>query len=104
MARLRKADSTSIGKFAYSEKTGSLFIEFSNGGAYKYDAVPAQIFSGLRDAPSMGKYFRANILNVFAYQRITDFQEFVALTGDRSLVAVVPVLMDEIEGEEICLL
>lgn len=104
MARLKKADSTSIGKFAYSEKAQTLFIEFANGGAYKYDALPVKIFCSFRDAPSMGKYFRANILNKFAYQRITDFQEFVTFTGDRSLVVSVPVLLDEIEGEAICLL
>lgn len=83
MARLKKADSTSIGKFAYSERTLTLFIEFANGGEYKYDAMPVQTFCGFRDAPSMGKYFRATILNKFAFQRITDFQEFVALTGDK---------------------
>jgi hypothetical protein len=45
----------------YDPFASVLEIEFHNGAIYHYDDVTANIFSGLMDAPSSGKYFWAEI-------------------------------------------
>lgn len=47
-----------------------LFVKFLRGGLYGYDGVPEEVFNDLLNAESKGKFFSANIKNVFPYKKL----------------------------------
>lgn len=65
MIPVSSSDLSSVGY-----ENGTLYIAFHSGGLYSYSGVPEHIYSALLDAPSKGKFFHANIKNVYAYRRI----------------------------------
>ena len=57
-----EADSGHIARYGYSPSQSMVFIEFKNGGRWKYGGATAQeLFQGLSEADSAGKFFHANI-------------------------------------------
>ncbi len=46
--------SSNVASVGYDEDSSTLQVEFINGGTYQYFDVPENIFSGLRDAGSVG--------------------------------------------------
>jgi hypothetical protein len=54
----------------YDPETKVLEIEFHSGGIYQYSNVPETIFEQLMSAPSHGKFFHAQIKNIYPYRRI----------------------------------
>lgn len=48
----------------YDDETKQLSI-FTIRGAYDFEEVPRSVFEGLRDAPSAGEYYHANIKDQF---------------------------------------
>lgn len=65
MIPVSSSDLSSVGY-----ENGTLYIAFHSGGLYSYSGVPEHIYSALLNAPSKGKYFHANIKNVYTYRRI----------------------------------
>ena len=55
---------------AVGYESGILYISFHHGGAYCYYDVPVHIYRELMQADSHGKYFHANIRNVYRYQKL----------------------------------
>ena len=55
---------------AYDESEHSLYLKFRSGEVYRYFEVPVQPYQEFLAADSKGRYFRANILGRFAYERI----------------------------------
>jgi hypothetical protein len=53
----------------YQDSTAVLELEFCTGAVYQYAAVPREIFEGLQQAASAGRYFNAQIRNRFAGTR-----------------------------------
>ena len=51
-------------------ENGTLYIRFHNGRLYAYYNVPVSVYEALMSAGSHGKYFNANIRNLYAYARI----------------------------------
>jgi hypothetical protein len=47
-----------------------LEIRFESGRIYQYYNVPEEIFEGMMQAESKGRYFNANIRGKFDYQEI----------------------------------
>ena len=56
-----KVDSTAIEQVSYDKETQVLRIMFKRGAEYDYPNVPAYEFKALVSAPSVGKYYNANI-------------------------------------------
>jgi len=54
----------------YDEATGTLEVEFKNGGLYEYFDVPAEEYSALMLAPSKGTYFGDNIRDAYRFKRV----------------------------------
>lgn len=54
----------------YDETTGTLEVEFKNGGVYEYSDVPADEYSALMLAPSKGTYFGDHIRDAHRFKRI----------------------------------
>lgn len=54
---------------SYDEKSRELRVRFSNGGIYRYYAVPPDIVESLLEPPdgSPGRFFNDNVRDVFDY-------------------------------------
>ncbi len=63
-------NSRNLAAVDYDEESRTLFIWFQSGGRYKYFDVPEEIFHGLLNAGSKGKYFHAHIKNTYRYVRV----------------------------------
>jgi len=63
-------DSSNLASVGYNMWSGVLEIEFHGGRVYEYYGVPFDIYWGLMNAESHGKFFHAHIRNSFRYRRI----------------------------------
>ncbi len=55
---------------AYLAETSTLELEFRNGAAYRYFAVPRVVFDDLLAAESKGAYFGQCIRDIYPNQRV----------------------------------
>lgn len=76
--KLVKVNSTNIEQVGYEEGERISFSQkpisilrviFTSGITYDFYNVPRDIYEGLIDAHSVGKYFHQNIKNRFEYER-----------------------------------
>lgn len=65
--RMIPVDSSDLESVGF--ENGILCIRFHRGGSYYYYDVPESVFRDLLHAGSKGKFFHANIKNVYRYQR-----------------------------------
>jgi len=64
-------NSSMIASVGYDVATGTLEIEFKNGGAvWQYFDVPEHIGHGFESNASLGQYFLANIKNQYRESRV----------------------------------
>lgn len=63
-------DSSNLSAVGYDPVSQILRIRFRSGWIYDYYDVPENVYSGLMNAPSKGKYHNACIKNLFQYRRI----------------------------------
>ncbi len=61
--------SSNLKSVGYDRKNRILEIEFQNGRVYRYHGVPPEEYEGLLTAPSLGKYFIANIRDAYRYDK-----------------------------------
>lgn len=54
----------------YDEATGTLEVEFKNGGLYEYVDVPPEEYLALMSAPSKGTYFGERIRDRYSFTRV----------------------------------
>ncbi|HKZ41015.1 MAG TPA: KTSC domain-containing protein [Candidatus Hodarchaeales archaeon] len=62
--------SSTIASVGYHVDSSLLEIEFHSGGIYQYYDVPEHQYNDLMSADSLGKYFAANIRDVYRCSRI----------------------------------
>lgn len=62
--------SSNIDSIGYDEDTEKLRVRFNDGGTYEYQDVPGNVFTGLRDAASVGSYFHNRIKNVYTSTKL----------------------------------
>lgn len=62
--------SRNISAIGYNPDTQILEIEFLNGSVYEYLSVPPSEYAGLINADSKGKYFNANIKEIYAFVKL----------------------------------
>lgn len=62
--------SSNLKSVGYDQITKLLEIEFKGGRLYQYSSVPPQIYEGLMNAASKGKFFHAHIRDTFSYKKI----------------------------------
>ena len=62
-------ESSMIRSVGYDEASKTLEVEFTSGGIYEYYNVSPQAYKGLLAASSHGRYFLANIRDVYPYRR-----------------------------------
>jgi lysyl-tRNA synthetase, class II len=66
---LLKNTSTAIKGFDYDSEKKILKVDFTNGSVYLYRDVPESIYNNLKNAPSKGQYFNAEIKDKFGFDR-----------------------------------
>jgi len=62
--------SSNIDYVGYEESSQTLEITFRSGGVYEYSNVPEPIFSALRAASSVGRYFAVHIKDHYRCSKI----------------------------------
>jgi len=69
MKRVAVASSTIVA-IGYDPDTSTLEVEFKNGTVYEYDGVPVEIYEGIMNSNSHGKYLNAHVKERFSFRRI----------------------------------
>lgn len=64
-----EADSSMISAFGYDEQEQILEVAFHKTGVYRYFEVPKDVFEGLREASSQGRYMRGHIIDCYLYEK-----------------------------------
>lgn len=54
-------DSSNLSGVGYDPDLEILIVEFTSGGIYAFHGVPPEVYTSFQNAPSMGRYFAANI-------------------------------------------
>jgi hypothetical protein len=67
---MTNVDSSNVESVGYDEDSSTLQIEFKNGAMYQYFDVTEDVFIGLRDADSVGRYLAANIKGTYRYSKV----------------------------------
>jgi len=63
-------ESSVIADIDYDDETAELDITFTSGKKYRYFGVPADVYSDFLDAPSRGKFFNAQIKDVYDFAEV----------------------------------
>lgn len=63
-------DTTGIRSVNFEPRGEELEIEFADGGVYRYQMVPQEIYQELMEAPSKASYFTQTINERFACVRV----------------------------------
>ena len=56
-----RPDSSMIDSYSYDAEDQTLEVTFNKGGTYSYSGVPEHVFEAMKQAPSAGKFFLAEI-------------------------------------------
>ena len=67
---MESVDSSNIEALGFDEDSSTLQIEFKNGGLYQYFDVTENVFIGLRDADSPGRYLAENIKGMYRFAKV----------------------------------
>ncbi|HWS71806.1 MAG TPA: KTSC domain-containing protein [Thermoanaerobaculia bacterium] len=67
----RPIDSTVIAALDYSAEHACLEVTFHTGRIYDYFLVPPSVFTALREAESVGRYFNQHIRNEYRCVEVT---------------------------------
>lgn len=70
VTKLVDLDSSIIEHIQYSYSQRTLLIRFKRTGDYQYRHVPSEIFEGFVHADSVGKYFHANIKDLYNFRKV----------------------------------
>ena len=62
-------DSSAIFEVSYYPSVERLFVLFKNGREYEYFNVPTHVMTGLRDAPSKGKFLNKYVLAFYRFKK-----------------------------------
>ena len=63
--------SSVIRSYRYDLQAETLDVTFVSGRRYRYSGVPAEVAQGLDTAESRGRFFNAQIRDVFAFDTLT---------------------------------
>jgi len=63
-------DSSNVAAVGYDVDSETLQVEFINGSIYQYFGVREDVFNGLRDAASVGRYLSTVIKGTYRYSKV----------------------------------
>lgn len=67
---MQDVTSSNLKRIGYDGPTKTLFVEFTDGNAYKYSKVPQEKYNALFSAASVGKFFTAEIRSKYQFEKI----------------------------------
>jgi hypothetical protein len=70
MRRFLPIESSVMTAIEYDEAAAELDITFTGGKIYRYRNVPVEIYAGLLDADSKGRFFNETIKEAFAFAEV----------------------------------
>lgn len=62
-------ESSAISEVSYFPNVERLFVSFKNGKEYEYFNVPNHVMTGLREAPSKGKFLNKYVLAFYRFKK-----------------------------------
>ena len=62
-------ESSAISEVSYFPNVERLFVSFKNGREYEYFNVPTHVMTGLREAPSKGKFLNKYVLAFYRFKK-----------------------------------
>jgi hypothetical protein len=65
--RLDPVESSMLAAVGYDPKLKALVVLFNSGKAYQYLNVPQEVFQGLTEARSKGRYMLDHIIDYYPY-------------------------------------
>lgn len=71
IVHFESVESSLIASGNYSPSTQVLMITFKSGPTWQYLNVPESTYKAMREAPSIGKYFSANIKKQFPGSQVS---------------------------------
>ena len=69
---LTPVKSTQIKAVGFDPKTGTMAVQFRDGGTYQYHGVSPQLHEQLMGAPSKGKFFSATIKHRYRSAKVSN--------------------------------
>lgn len=60
-------ESSNVESVGYAGST--LYVSFRSGSEYAYSDVPYEIYKGLLESQSKGRYLHANVYGIYAFRR-----------------------------------
>lgn len=77
----QSVESSQIKRIGHDANTRTCYIEFIRGGVYAYKNFESEKFDLFLKAESHGKFLGVAIKPIHEFRRITDEEEFAAITG-----------------------
>ena len=68
--RMQSVTSSNLDQVGYDTANRQLIVVFKSGTAYRYDGVPGELYAGLLQADSKGKFFIARVRNASPFSRL----------------------------------
>jgi len=65
-----KVNSSNIEEVSYDPLMSNLTVKFLNGSKYEFVSVPKQEYENIVTAPSVGRYFQANIKGKYDFLKL----------------------------------
>ena len=65
--RLDPVDSSMLAAVGYDPELRALVVLFNSGKAYQYHDVPPDVFQGLTEARSKGRYMLDHVIDYYPY-------------------------------------
>jgi hypothetical protein len=62
-------ESSAVSEVSYFPNVERLFVQFKNGREYEYFNVPNHVMTGLREAPSKGKFLNKYVLAFYRFKK-----------------------------------
>ncbi len=60
-----RVESSNLESIGYDSTTSTLYVAFLSGATYRYDNVPYEVYVGLMNAESHGRYFWEYIRDIY---------------------------------------
>lgn len=67
--------SSQIAAHGYDPATQTLAVQFKSGGTYHYSGVPAEVYAGMQQAESAGRFLHQAVKGQYDYKCIEPKEE-----------------------------
>ena len=62
--------SSNVAAIGYDHDENVLVVEFHGGATYRYQNVPENVYEGMKEAESIGKFLNSQVKGVYEYEKV----------------------------------